>query len=366
MAYCSKCGSQLSDGAKFCPKCGNPIESTQIKKKVSKNSSNIIVHTENDTSVQDNEKDCLSTWEKIALGVAGLYAFGSLCVSIGDGMWIAIFISLCALGVICAVFMGTIEKKYAWTTAIVSFLIVGGAIGASTDEEGDRQASSESSSNQTEKKESHQVFFENGHKYSTSFRITDDFGNTTNYNYVIKLFKDGTKEISMPNKGEDWSAEANGTHSCTIEKKSGSYRDVSATWYEVHFSYYTSIGGKYPKINEVIYVDEGGNVVIPSNNKNIYEAIATKDCIYGKFKKEKLGNNVYRCKKCGKEYDPGKEAIYSEEYCYMDYPQKCKTCGKTYTVNSTSEKYKNYVCLGTCGPCYYEHRQRADFENLFN
>jgi hypothetical protein len=129
--------------------------------------------------------------------------------------------------------MGTIEKKYAWTTAIVSFLIVGGAIGASTDEEGDRQASSESSSNQTEKKESHQVFFENGHKYSTSFRITDDFGNTTNYNYVIKLFKDGTKEISCVNQTDDGSPATQGTHSCSIDKKSGSYRDVAATWYEI-------------------------------------------------------------------------------------------------------------------------------------
>ena len=24
MAYCNKCGTQLSDGAKFCPKCGAP------------------------------------------------------------------------------------------------------------------------------------------------------------------------------------------------------------------------------------------------------------------------------------------------------------------------------------------------------
>jgi len=26
MAYCNKCGTQLSDGAKFCPKCGNPLD----------------------------------------------------------------------------------------------------------------------------------------------------------------------------------------------------------------------------------------------------------------------------------------------------------------------------------------------------
>lgn len=28
MAYCNKCGTQLSDGAKFCPKCGNPNDDT--------------------------------------------------------------------------------------------------------------------------------------------------------------------------------------------------------------------------------------------------------------------------------------------------------------------------------------------------
>ena len=24
MAYCKNCGTKLDDGAKFCPKCGNP------------------------------------------------------------------------------------------------------------------------------------------------------------------------------------------------------------------------------------------------------------------------------------------------------------------------------------------------------
>ena len=30
MTFCGKCGTQLSDGAKFCPKCGNPVGSTQM------------------------------------------------------------------------------------------------------------------------------------------------------------------------------------------------------------------------------------------------------------------------------------------------------------------------------------------------
>jgi len=29
MAFCSKCGQQVNDGVKFCPACGNPMESTQ-------------------------------------------------------------------------------------------------------------------------------------------------------------------------------------------------------------------------------------------------------------------------------------------------------------------------------------------------
>ena len=151
MAYCSMCGTQLSDGTKFCPKCGNPIGSTQTKEKVSNNSSNNNLEPSNETSVQDNEKDSLSTWEKIALGVAGFVAISGIFGGFGDGMWIAVLISLCALGAICAVFMGTIEKKYAWTTAIVSFLLVCGAIGASTpdvDEGKQEQAQTEQKQNE--------------------------------------------------------------------------------------------------------------------------------------------------------------------------------------------------------------------------
>lgn len=40
MAYCSKCGTQLSDGAKFCPKCGNPTGSSETKEMAEENSAN--------------------------------------------------------------------------------------------------------------------------------------------------------------------------------------------------------------------------------------------------------------------------------------------------------------------------------------
>ena len=43
MKYCEKCGTQLNDEAKFCPKCGNPTGSTQADEANSENSSNYCI-----------------------------------------------------------------------------------------------------------------------------------------------------------------------------------------------------------------------------------------------------------------------------------------------------------------------------------
>lgn len=40
MAFCSKCGTELTEGAKFCPKCGNPTGSSETKEMVGGDSSN--------------------------------------------------------------------------------------------------------------------------------------------------------------------------------------------------------------------------------------------------------------------------------------------------------------------------------------
>lgn len=152
MAYCSKCGTKLTEGAKFCPKCGNSVQPTEEKPK-----SIVDAFKEGwqegakESENKSSENESLSTGQKIALGVAGLYTFGSVFIGFGDGMWIVVLISICALVAVCAVFIGKIEKKYAWTTAIVSFLIVGGAIGASTDddkEEKQKQAQTEQKQNE--------------------------------------------------------------------------------------------------------------------------------------------------------------------------------------------------------------------------
>ena len=155
MAFCSKCGTELTEGAKFCPKCGNSVQPTEEKPK------NIVdafkegwQQGANESQNEPSENESLSTWEKIALGVAGFVSFTGICGGVANGMWIVVLVSLCALGAICAVFMGIIEKKYAWTTAIVSFLVVSGAIGASTDdkEEKQKQVQTEQKQVQTEQK----------------------------------------------------------------------------------------------------------------------------------------------------------------------------------------------------------------------
>lgn len=351
MAYCSNCGTELNEGAKFCPQCGNAVgvgdnKFSRPNKRVNKR--------------PKKEDKSLTIAQKIALGISALPAFIGLCggvVSALEGVWSILLVSICASAAIILVAIGEIDKKYAWAVAIGSFMAIFVTIGSSApDREENSSKITEKQHVEKPKQEVKKVFFEKGYKYSTSYRVrrNQGCGISCNYQYVLKMFNDGTKEISASCKTDDGSPATYGTHSCEIEKKNDSYRDVSATWYEITFTSGYSWGGRYHTSNNTIYVDEDGNIIMlgeNGNTKNIYEAIATKDCIFGKFKKEKLEKETYRCKTCGKEYDPGKEALYSEEYCYMDYPQECKTCGKIYTLNTDGR----YACLGTCSNCYEKH-----------
>lgn len=74
-------------------------------------------------------------------------------------MWITVIASVCALIAVCAVFKGYIEKKYAWTTAICSFLAVFITIGATApdrehfDEDSSKGENISQKVEQTEKEE---------------------------------------------------------------------------------------------------------------------------------------------------------------------------------------------------------------------
>lgn len=141
MAFCSNCGTELNNGAKFCPNCGTRVGSSDRRTPMKKEN--------------DSNQEGLSTRERIALGVAGFVAFTGICGGFADGMWIVALLSLCALGAVCVVFMGIIEKKYAWAIAICSFFVVTMTIGLSAPD-GDRDSSNTSSKStipQTERKQ---------------------------------------------------------------------------------------------------------------------------------------------------------------------------------------------------------------------
>ena len=116
-----------------------------------------------------------------------------------------------------------------------------------------------------------------------------------------------------------------------------------------------------------MYVDNDGNIIIlrvNGNDKTIQEAITSGDCRFGKFIKKKLDSSKkYICKTCGKEYNPEKQAIVSEEYCYEDYPQTCSTCGKTYTIRT--DKEGDYgSCKGTCSSCFEKYENKKIYERV--
>lgn len=317
MAFCGNCGAEISNGTKFCPNCGK-----QLGKEKPKGFDNSVKQAENG---QTKKMGC---W---TYGVISLLFFG---------------------------FIGFLQEKCEGEEPKASE--------AKAQQSTEQIVKDNVKSDESKKQEEvHHDFFENGYKYSASFRVNrkQGWGISCNYKYVIKIFKDGTKEISAANQTDDGSPGTQGTHTCTIEKKSESYRDVFATWYEIKYEYGYSYGEKYHVSEDKIFVDESGNIVMlgeNGNNKNIYEAISTKDCIFGKFNKEELTKEVYRCKTCGEEYDPSKEALYSEDYCYMDYPQECNSCGKTYTVRTDG----NGACKGTCASCYHKHQSVKIYEEV--
>lgn len=305
MAYCSKCGTELNDGAKFCPKCGSQIGMNEPK-----------CFTDNANQAESGQTKKMGCWTYgfIALLFGGLIGFLQDKCS-GE------------------------DSKATDTSTQQSMEIV----------EEDKHESDEPK----KQEEVHHDFFEKGHEYSASYRVSrkQGYGLSANYEYKIKIYNDGTTEIVEEIRGDEFAGHPSELYKCEIEKKSESYRDVAATWYEVKFNR-----------SSKLYVDDGGNIILlheNGNNKTIQEAITSGDCRFGKFSKSQLDNSkVYRCRTCGEEYNPDKEAIVSEDYCYLDFPQECNSCGKTYTVRTEG----NGACKGTCASCYHKHQAVKIYE----
>jgi len=308
MAYCKNCGNKLDDGVKFCPKCGNPIEG--------------------DTQVQQSVDNSFNQEPPKKMG----------CLQKG----LIVFLVLGFIGFLSEKCNGSDTKETVEVNA------------PQTTEQTTNDVAKEKSE-QKKQEEVHQDFFEKGYEYSASFRVNrkQGYGLSANYKYNLKIYNDGTTEIVEEIIGDEFPGHPAELYTCKIDKKSESYRDVAASWYEVKFHN-----------NDELYVDKDGNIIIlrvNGNDKTIQEAVASGDCRFGQFSKKKLDNSKkYICKTCGKEFNPDKQAIVNEEYCYGDYPQTCGTCGKTYTINTDGIS----ACKGTCSDCSSRHTSVGIYESV--
>lgn len=304
MAFCKNCGNKLEDGVKLCPKCGNPIEGDAQEQQSGDNSSE---------QEQPKKTGCFQKG-LIAILVLGFIGFLS-------------------------------EKCDGSDTKEIEEVTASQTINDVAKEEPE----------QKKQEEVHHDFFEKGHEYSASFRVNrkQGYGLSANYKYNLKMYNDGTTEIVEEIIGDEFPGHPAELYTCKIDKKSESYRDVAASWYEVKFN-----------SNQELYVDNDGNIIIlrvNGNDKTIQEAVTSGDCRFGKFSKKKLDTSKkYICKTCGKEFKPEKQAIVNEEYCYEDYPQTCGTCGKTYTINTDGIS----ACKGTCSDCSSRHTSVSIYESV--
>ena len=134
MAYCSNCGTQIEDSAKFCPKCGNSVKEDIVKVSQS--------------GLHSNNRDEMSKGQKGGAGCASIIALVCIMGGLSEGNVFIIIASLAAIGAMIYLFMGKIDKKYTWATIIAAILGVFVVVGATHKE---TQSSEQVKSEQKEK-----------------------------------------------------------------------------------------------------------------------------------------------------------------------------------------------------------------------
>lgn len=392
MAYCVKCGTQLSDGAKFCPKCGTPVTTTQANndsiessliysielistgpailqvtkilmdllgvemreakdiinsspstlvtgishsraKEIAQMLQNVgaeieIKHSNKTNKVDITLRNVDINDNKPILDKQPVQYNDSLIEESSKNTWL-----LAGVCVICV---------------LVLYFLLGKCDSNGSKDKGSSDLYSPPQPEQIEKHD----FFEPGNTYYADYSVRRQQGfggDVVHRQYLLKIYNDDTKEMTFDYGTTKKTAE------CKIRKKSVSKRDISATWYEIEWEHSYTLGGKYVTGVERVIVDEEGNIyefyVSDDTCKEIQEAIASGTCRFGKFRKETLSKKIYSCRTCGIEYDPGREPIYSEEYCWKDYPLTCSRCGKSYTIRLERQEGLS-ASNDLCGRCY--------------
>lgn len=127
MAFCSKCGTELTEGAKFCPKCGTPNQMT-AKDEESQVMDEVQVENE-------EEKEPIPLTAKIGLIFSALLViYGIVTINTSSFQGI-VFLYCIAIGMLLIIWsaykgIGSMDKKAAYWTivaALVSFPIIKGA-----------------------------------------------------------------------------------------------------------------------------------------------------------------------------------------------------------------------------------------------
>lgn len=174
MAFCGKCGTQLSEGAKFCPKCGNPIGTTQNEKETRIERE---IPNESFTENEEAEEEGLSSLEKIALGTAGVIAIFGICYGAFESHYI-VTISILAIVAIGYSFIGGIERKHIWTTVLGSIVAVFLTIGVFSS--GDKEEEKTQVEHKQEKKENNPYA-----KFMGKYVLYDDEGRTSFFHFKV-------------------------------------------------------------------------------------------------------------------------------------------------------------------------------------
>lgn len=131
MAYCSKCGTELTEGVKFCPKCGQAVgevtnsivnkrktkrqkASKQVNGRVNELSSSTVQTQEDNNSSED--KGSWADTVTVSLGIGLLIMLG---ITILEGSWLAIIIAICGIVVLFFLLGSDLNNQIKALSAII-------------------------------------------------------------------------------------------------------------------------------------------------------------------------------------------------------------------------------------------------------
>lgn len=367
MAYCEKCGNQLEEGAKFCSNCGKVNENANVCPHCgasvndgdvfcmecgnSLKETTIITSKDEDNDVYEGMVETKSGFKKFLP-----YIFGVIVVLV----IIVFFYSKNSKGENDSTSVTNLTTVDEVTPEQEMILSIDDIVEFQNLMKGCSGLTNQAKSNYQKARPSIEAIAKkNGFTIYEYHYVNGDLGEGETSSYCCYLYKNC--KISKSETGYPTFTPTNNEVCCVLSDGEIIVYDKDS-YDELVRQVKEKCGGKLHSETE----DDGEESHFYSDGKYCYymDCVSSGEYripirIYAPMEYEETTtessdnqqSNLQTCRKCGKKYDPQKEAISSNEYCYDDYPQTCKTCGKTYTINTGGKG----ACLGTCGPCYQRH-----------